>query len=48
MGISLATEFAPYVDELFTAESKKSLVTNDDFDWTGAHTIKVYKSAQPI
>ena len=43
MGISLATEFAPYVDELFTAESKKSLVTNDDFDWTGAHTIKVYK-----
>ena len=43
MGISLATKFAPYVDEQFTSESKKSLLTNDDFDWTGAHTIKVYK-----
>lgn len=43
MSISLATKFAPYVDEQFTSESKKSLLTNDDFDWTGAHTIKVYK-----
>ncbi len=33
----------PYVDEQFTSESKKSLITNNDFDWTGAHTIKVYK-----
>lgn len=31
------------MDELFTAESKKSLLTNQDFDWTGAHSIKVYK-----
>lgn len=31
------------MDEQFKAESKKSLVTNSDFDWTGAHTIKVYK-----
>ncbi len=43
MAIQLATKFEPYVDEKFTAESKKSLLTNDDFDWTGAHTIKVYK-----
>lgn len=43
MGISLATKFAPYVDEQFATESKKSMLTNDDFDWTGAHTIKVYK-----
>lgn len=41
--IDLVTSFRPYVDEQFKAESKKSLVTNDDFDWTGAHTIKVYK-----
>ena len=43
MAIQLATRFEPYVDEKFTAESKKSLLTNNDFDWTGAHTIKVYK-----
>ena len=33
----------PYVDELFTTESKRELVTNKDFDWTGAKTVKVYK-----
>lgn len=43
MAIQLATKFEPYVDEKFTAESKKSLLTNNDFEWTGAHTIKVYK-----
>lgn len=43
MTINLVTEFAPYVDEKFSAESKKSLLTNNDFDWLGAHTIKVYK-----
>lgn len=43
MAIQLATKFEPYVDEKFTAESKKSLLTNTDFDWTGAHTIKIYK-----
>lgn len=43
MTINLVTEFAPYVDEKFSAESKKSLLTNNDFDWSGAHTIKVYK-----
>jgi len=43
MAISLATKFLPYVDEQFKNESKLSLLTNDDFDWTGAHTIKVYK-----
>ncbi len=43
MAINLATKFLPYVDEKFTTESKKSLLTNNDFDWTGAHTIKVYK-----
>lgn len=43
MSIDLAEKFLPYVDEKFTAESKKSLLTNQDFDWTGAHTIKIYK-----
>ena len=43
MAINLVTKFLPYVDELFTTESKKSLLTNQDFDWTGAHTVKVYK-----
>lgn len=43
MPISLVTKFQPYVDEQFSTESKKSLLTNQDFDWTGAHTVKVYK-----
>ena len=43
MAIELVTKYLPYVDELFTTESKKSLLTNNDFDWTGAHTVKTYK-----
>ena len=43
MAIPLATKFAPYTDEQFKNESKLSLVTNKEFDWTGAHTVKVYK-----
>ena len=43
MAIELATKFQPYTDEQFSAESKKGLLTNQDFDWTGAHTVKVYK-----
>ncbi len=43
MAIELVTEFQKNVDELFTTGSKKSLVTNNDFLWTGAHSIKVYK-----
>ena len=41
--IDLVTKFAPYVDEMFTTESKLSMLTNKDYDWTGAHTIKIYK-----
>lgn len=40
MAISLVTQFQPYTDEIFTTESKKSLLTNQDFSWTGAHSIK--------
>ncbi len=43
MAIELVTQFLPFVDEQFSTESKKSLLTNQDFDWTGAHTIKIYK-----
>lgn len=31
------------MDELFTTESKKSMLTNQDFTWSGAHTVKAYK-----
>lgn len=43
MAIELVTKYLPYVDELFKAESKRALVTNQDFSWAGAKTIKVYK-----
>lgn len=43
MAISLVTQFQPYTDEIFTTESKKSLLTNQDYNWTGAHSIKIYK-----
>lgn len=43
MAIVLVTEFKPYVDEMFTTESRKALITNQDFDWAGAHSVKVYK-----
>lgn len=41
--IELATKFLPYTDEQFATESKKSLLTNSDFSWTGAHGVKIYK-----
>lgn len=41
--VNLVTKFLPYVDEQFAAESKRMLLTNQDYDWTGAHTVKVYK-----
>lgn len=43
MSINLTTKFQPYTDEQFSTESKRSLLTNQDFDWNGAHTVKVYK-----
>ena len=43
LAIDLVTKFAPYTDEQFSTESKKSLLTNQDFTWEGAHVVKVYK-----
>ena len=49
MAIDLATKYLPYVDELFKAESKKDLVTNQDFKWDGAQTVKIYRiSSAPM
>ncbi len=44
MAIELVTKFSGYVDEQFSTESKKSLLTNQDFSWDGAHSVKVYKA----
>lgn len=43
MAIELAEKYLPYVDEVFTQESKKSLLTNNDFSFDGAETVKLYK-----
>ena len=45
MAIDLVEKFLPYVDEQFATESKKSLLTNTDLTWSGAHTIRVFKIA---
>ena len=37
MAITLTEKFAPYTDEQFKNESKRSLVTNQDFDWRTYH-----------
>lgn len=41
--VDLTTKFLPKTDEQFAAESKRSLVTNQDFTWDGAATVRVYK-----
>ncbi len=43
MAIELATKYLPYVDEVFTQDSKKSLLTNNDFSFDGAEMVKLYK-----
>lgn len=43
MSIELAIKYGPYTDDVFKAESKTSLLTNTDYDWTGAHSIAVFK-----
>lgn len=43
MARKLVTRYLPYVDELFTQESKKSILTNNDFSFDGAKTVKLYK-----
>lgn len=47
MPIELATKFLPYIDEQFATESKKKLLTNQDFSWSGAHSVRIYKITTP-
>ncbi len=43
MAIDLTTKFLPLTDEKFSKESKTSLLTNQDFNFDGAKTVKIYK-----
>lgn len=43
MAIELVEKFLPYVDEQFSTESKKVHLTNQDFSFSGAHSVKIYK-----
>lgn len=45
MSIDLIKKYSPKVDEAFAAESKLSLLTNTDYDWSGAKTVSVYRFA---
>ena len=41
--IDLATKYLPFTDEIFTTESRISLLTTDHFTWESASTVKIYK-----
>lgn len=43
MAIQLATQYLQYVDEVMKNASMLSLITNDEFKFTGANVIKLYK-----
>ena len=43
MSVELITKFFPFVDEIFATEAKVSLLTNNNFSWESAHSIKIYK-----
>lgn len=42
MAVNLATKFSPKVDERFTLKSLTEVATNQDYDWDGVTTVKVY------
>lgn len=41
-GINLATKYSPHVDERFTRESQAMMALNNDYEFTGVDTVKVY------
>lgn len=43
MSRELVVKYTDKVDEVFANESKISILTNTDYDWTGAHSIKLWK-----
>lgn len=45
MSIELTKKYSDKVDDLFNQESKTSLLTNSDYDWSGAHSVVVYKAS---
>lgn len=42
MAVNLADKYAPQVDERFTKESQVALALNNDYEFTGVETVKVY------
>ena len=42
MSFELVKKYSEKVDEQFAAESKLSLLTNSDYDWSGAHSVVVW------
>ena len=47
MAIDLAVDYAPYVDELFTQESKKDLLTNQDLPGQVHIRLRYIRSQPP-
>ena len=45
MSIELIRKYSPKVDEAFSAESKLTLLTNTNYDWSGARAVLVYRFA---
>lgn len=43
MAINLVEKYLQQVDELFKNESKRSLVTNQDYSFDGANSVRIYK-----
>lgn len=43
MAINLVEKYLQQVDELFKNESKRSLVTNQDYSFDGANSVCIYK-----
>ena len=41
-GINLASKYSPNVDERFTRESQAMLALNNDYEFTGVDTVKVF------
>lgn len=46
-GITLASKFEKKTSDLMKARRKTKLVTNDDWDWDGVDTIKVFTLSDP-
>jgi len=42
MAINYAEKYSPIVDEIFTHESFTNALINNNFDWVGVETVKVY------